>query len=550
MTVRIRRSRLALLSLVLVVGGGVGSFVRVQAAEAHSGLEDTSPRSGAVLDEAPTEIVLDFDEDIEPALSSVILRARDGTTRALDTPTPTVDHTQLVVPVSNPDDLGAGIYVVTYRVTSSDSHLASGSFAFQIGSQPGDQQEVLDRIASGWSADERAVGWALGVARLFGFVGLALVLGVWAVAVFVLPDERVRARLVPRAWTGLALLFVATAVSFMLQGPRVVGGGLGDAFDPSLWSDVASTRYGKALLVRLVLTVLAVLPVVGVRLADLRPWRVAAGTVAASLLLTFGLAGHAGSGRWPGLGVVLDIFHLGSVAVWIGGLVLLALSRGAWLTDDRAKVTARRFSVMAGVALPIAVVSGAAQTGRVARSLGGLSETTWGRTLIAKLSVVLVVLVLGTMARVALRRFGPLSIRRLVVAEAVVGLAVLGVTAGLVALPPELARPIQPAVVTLTDGNLSVTVSVTPGRIGQNDVHLTVDQGLDAVEPTTSATLNLALEAQGTELDEITMTPSGPDHYSAFAVLIPFAGSWDVSVAVVATDGSVTALGGTLVIPP
>ena len=94
-----------------------------------------------------------------------------------------------------------------------------------------------------------------------------------------------------------------------------------------------------------------------------------------------------------------------------------------------------------------------------------------------------------------------------------------------------------------------MTVSVTPGRIGQDDVHIVVDQGLDAVEPSTSATLSLALEAQGVELDAITMTPSGPDHYSAFAVLVPFAGSWDVSVSVVATDGSVTEFGGTLVIP-
>lgn len=535
---------------VLVAAGGLAAFGRVPAAEAHAGLTDTSPRASSVLDEPPTEIVLDFDEAVESSLSTVTLLDQDGAKQALGPLSNAADHSQIVVPVTSPDDLGAGIYVVVYRVTSSDSHPVSGSFSFQIGTGAGDQQAVLDRIVPTQPTADRAVGWALGGAKFLAFVGLALLLGSWLFALVIHGDERDRRAFGPPAWTGVVALAVGTVATFVLQGPRVVAGGLGDAFDTGLWSDVAGTRYGKALLVRLVLVALAVLPVVGIKLADLPPWRVAAGSVAGCMLLTYGVAGHPGSGRLSGLGVLLDTVHLGAVSFWLGGLFLLALGRRWWLRDDdRSRQLAGRFSTIALVAVPLAVVTGAAQTWRIVRDLGGLSDTTFGRTLIAKVSVVLFLVVLGGLARTALRRFGPSSIRAIVCAEATMGLLVFGITAGLVSVPPEIAHLPAPVVVSVAEGDLTATITITPAAVGANDIHVTVTQPSDAVEPSTSASLRLALPDLGIEPESVSMSPSGADHYSAFGVLFAFAGNWDISLVIETSSGDSVLMQTTVAIP-
>ena len=70
----VSRRALALLGPVVV---GVG-LVPSSTAWAHASLESTTPVANAVLEAGPTSIVLDFDEDVEAALSSVSLYGTGG----------------------------------------------------------------------------------------------------------------------------------------------------------------------------------------------------------------------------------------------------------------------------------------------------------------------------------------------------------------------------------------------------------------------------------------------------------------------------------------
>jgi len=139
------------------------------------------------------------------------------------------------------------------------------------------------------------------------------------------------------------------------------------------------------------------------------------------------------------------------------------------------------------------------------------------------------------MALAALRQFGPHSMRALLTAECVVGLAVLGITAALVAAPAQISRPVVPAVVTVVQGDVRATLTVTPARVGANDLHLTVVLPASALEPSVSATAQITLPERGLAADNIVMVNEGPDHYSAYSVQFPFAGAWRVDIVVVTT---------------
>ena len=99
-------------------------------AAAHAVLVSSSPTSGSVLNQAPKEIRLSFNERIELRFSSVTVTASDGrkvqTGRAAGDPQKRND---LVVPVPA---LQVGKYQVRWQATSADSHRIQGSFNFEV----------------------------------------------------------------------------------------------------------------------------------------------------------------------------------------------------------------------------------------------------------------------------------------------------------------------------------------------------------------------------------------------------------------------------------
>ena len=132
------------------------------------------------------------------------------------------------------------------------------------------------------------------------------------------------------------------------------------------------------------------------------------------------------------------------------------------------------------------------------------------------------------------------------VAEAMLGMVILGITAGLVSVAPAATAPAVPAVVTVVQGDLSASLTVTPARVGANDIHLTVTLPADAVEPTVGATVRISLAERGIAPESIAMVGEGPDHYSAFGVQIPFAGTWQVDILVSTSTTETVLLQGSL----
>lgn len=170
---------------------------------------------------------------------------------------------------------------------------------------------------------------------------------------------------------------------------------------------------------------------------------VTAGALSSLLLVSFLFDGHtAVVGPWPVVAAAA-LAHTAAAAVWVGGVVLLAtllLVRARAGVPTGAGELAVRFSIPATAAVVVAGLAGLALTALIIESPSDLVDTPWGRVLLVKLALVVVVALMGwannRYALPALDAWRPHTarlLRRTVAAEAAVMVAVLLATAVLVA---------------------------------------------------------------------------------------------------------------------
>jgi copper transport protein len=215
-----------------------------------------------------------------------------------------------------------------------------------------------------------------------------------------------------------------------------VAGGITDVFDTSVWGNIADTRTGGLLVARLgfVAAFVGVLVNLGQRRRTL--WRVAVPLLGLLTIFTFSGAGHPSVERQAAIWIGMDAVHLAFVALWVGSLVMMAVGGRAWLHDEQHAPAVQRFSLMATVGVPLIVVTGVVQAWRIGGGLSTLTDTTWGRLLLAKGAVAVLLVTIGGASRWLLRNSGPSSLRRTVIAEGLLGIAVLVLAAGLVGSAP------------------------------------------------------------------------------------------------------------------
>lgn len=126
---RVSRCRLARyvsrLVLALVVAFALSP---ANSAAAHADITESSPEQGAVLKEAPTQIVISFNEEVSPIKSSMKLSS--GPSEYAFTLKKS-DNTELVIVPNDP--LTDGSWSVLWQVVSKDGHMVSGVLSFDVG---------------------------------------------------------------------------------------------------------------------------------------------------------------------------------------------------------------------------------------------------------------------------------------------------------------------------------------------------------------------------------------------------------------------------------
>ncbi|WP_176992990.1 copper resistance CopC/CopD family protein [Nonomuraea jiangxiensis] len=570
--------------IVLLVAGGLVvdlvSAAAIRPAYAHAYLTESSPVDTQVLDRPPAEVRLRFNEAVSLGRRAIQLLDVTGKNVAIGAP----DHADGKANTARaalPAGLAEGTYVVAWRVTSADSHVVSGAFSFSVG-RPSSLAVTVDQDA------DPAVPVIDAVGRALAFLGVALALGGALFVVVLWPAGRADRRGRRIVWSGLAVLTMGTVLVLLVQGPYAEGTSLAGMFDPALLNATLTTRLGQALLARLALilalgtafwiAVRAKAPAAppappasaapgsgGIGRRVVVPGLAVAG--AAALVLTWTLADHAQTGIQTWLAVPATSLHLLAMALWLGGLITLAAcvvlpaGRREPVRAVSLEPVLPRFSLLAQICFAVIAVTGLYLAWRQVGTWGALGGTDFGRLLLGKLAAVLALLALAAGARRFVQRRGrelldaaPAAalrrLRRSVAGEAVLGVAVVSITAVLVNTAParaSYAPPVHstvpvPAAAANTAGappglrGGSVEVRIEPARPGRNlvDIYVNGGDGSLVAVPEVSGTL----ESQDRTVPAlpVKVAAAEPGHYVANSMAIPYPGDWVLRLDIRVTD--------------
>jgi methionine-rich copper-binding protein CopC len=108
----------------------LGPCFGITGAAAHSRLVRSDPAARAVLDKAPKELKLWYNEAIEPAFAKVWIIPAQGPQIPLATQGDKTDQRILIVPL--PDGLPVGPVNIGYHVLSVDGHTVDDKLTFTI----------------------------------------------------------------------------------------------------------------------------------------------------------------------------------------------------------------------------------------------------------------------------------------------------------------------------------------------------------------------------------------------------------------------------------
>lgn len=117
----------------LITGAIVAALIlpSENVAFAHAQLRRAVPAPAAIVGTAPSEVLLNFSEPLEPSFSSVVVRDSVGKrVDKADAHLDTGDRTTMRVSLT---PLAPGIYIVEWRALTADTHRAEGAFIFRLG---------------------------------------------------------------------------------------------------------------------------------------------------------------------------------------------------------------------------------------------------------------------------------------------------------------------------------------------------------------------------------------------------------------------------------
>jgi copper transport protein len=525
---------------------------------AHADIVRSDPAANAVLDQAPSQITIEFTEPVEPRLSKIEVLYDDGsiadnndTTR--DPANPAVLHVSL-------KDSREGTYIVSWRALSeADGHVTSGSFVFSVG-QPIDPAKLS---AQGSGAVTSPLDM---IARALTFIGQAIIAGVVAFRWLVwrpalkaaqLNDE-VDARSVPltkRVLIGALALAGVGAVLMLIAQTANSGGSIGD------W---LGTRVGRVWLGRV-----ATLIAIGVLLDDVA----ASGRAATArgkwfstivsiwlplqLLFLTTLTSHSAAiSQPPIIPFAIDFVHLIATSIWVGGLAMLAFvaPRVAQTLGDEDRSwlwlrTVVNFSTFAAVAVGALLVTGSYLSFLHIGSWTALIGTTYGRVLLLKVALVSVVMLIGGYNLLVIKpqldraidqpELGPQlqkRFRRTVLIEATVGLLVLACAGILTALPrskdPQPTVAAGPLQLTTRSDDLDVSLTIDPARSGVSTYSVRLAQNGQPITDASDVALRFTYLTRGLGAAQAKTTASTDGSYTANGAYLSLPGEWQISTAV------------------
>lgn len=524
-----RWTRLAAVLAGLLLGGFGVLAAPPSKASAHAALVRTSPAADAVLASAPAEVVLTFSEPVRAVAGKVRVIGPDG--ERADAGEPTAAGEVLTIPLGPGG--ARGTYVVSFRVISADSHPVAGGYSYAVGAP-----STTPPTAGADDEVDPVVNAAIHVAKYLGYAGLVLIVGPVLVLMMLWPTRLSRRGPTRLVWLGLGITALSTGAGLLLQAPYTAGGSITDVAGADL-RDVLQSQFGTAYLIRLGVLVAAALllrPVLAGRGG--RADRALLAVVAVVGLATWPLSGHATTSPAPAVSVVVDAVHVASMAVWLGGLVMLVGFLLRWADDRELRAILPIWARWAALAVCALLLAGTVQALVEVGTPQALVTTAYGQLVLVKIGLFVAVLAVAAYSRRMVRAWlvtaRPGRMRGAVVAE-------LGITAVVLAISSVLVQttPARTAVAnassaeaayfsaTLSSELYSLQVEVDPAAVGNNSVHLYAYTSDGKPQPVAEWMATAALPAQGVEPVDIPLLKI-TDNHAIGEIRLPSPGDWQL----------------------
>ena len=480
------------LGLVLATVGGVGwSAGR---ASAHATIDSIDPPDGALLAEAPTQIVVSFSEAITPNLIEARLAGLERTETALDTRVDPADPTKLVVVLPALRD---GSYQLRFSVRDAeDLHEVTGRSSFAVG-------DVVAPPTRPVEAAPPLIGESIG--RWVFAAGLALVIGSLVVRS---RRQLVGAIVEPRcsriAAAGLAAIVLGRlGVAVSRFADLGVGARAG-------WSILARTSDVQRLPI-VIAAAACILPTAVPRrwpgldahLGGAAQWKLRDGVGWVGVAWLALLAAWGDHSALRG-GVDLELAaakwaHLLGLGLWVGTLtVAVVVTAGT----RRIGSTLQAVEHPALVGAILTVSSGVVLAGGLVASLTALFSTVFGWLLITKLGLLAAAAGVGLVARTH-RQW------KLNVVEAGMLLVIVAVGSSMATSGPAVGREFvrRPHAAVLAElsapaDDLLVRIRAIPGRPGPNTLEVQIN---DTRRPAPAAIAEITVSVVG-PTGEVTRT--------------------------------------------
>ncbi len=393
------RARAAVLAVVIAAAG-----VFPAVASAHAVLQKTVPTASQTVAHAPTQVIMTFDEPVEPRFAVISVTDAEGRQHAVGAPfTPPGAADSVATDVH---DLPSGWYLVYWRVISEDGHPVRGAFTFAVGPQPGPAPQFVIP-----SLSESAATPELVIARWAVFLSTMIAVGLFCFRTLIARRALATAHRARRAlgWAlGVAVAAGLVAIPVYIAVTTAEFGQL-SAFDlGAILPLVRDAALGRALEdLELVLALFGLTVFVGLWID--RPERaersvaellaLAGGLLSgAALLLIPGLAGHAAQTTPAALSLAVDWVHLVAGSVWLGGLIAVLLLVGFTSAEARLEVLADavpRFSIVALGSVIALIASGVVASILHLPTLSSLWQTAYGKAILVKVVLLAIVILVA-----------------------------------------------------------------------------------------------------------------------------------------------------------
>ncbi|WP_165842295.1 copper resistance CopC/CopD family protein [Paenibacillus xerothermodurans] len=425
-------------------------------AGAHATLIRATPAANAELPQSPPRILLEFNEQLEA--SAFYIKVFDANKKSVTNTQARINATHTAIELDLPA-LPKGHYVVTYHVISADGHPVEGTYLFAVGqsldgppTEPG--ANIQHSPAAGLSLGPDLMDMLNFALRIIYYVFL-LVLSGWVIWLRFgqVSDSGTSAML--EGWR--VQLLRAYVLVFLLLMFTHLYSMAGDGGAETLLALFTRTGIGYVWITTLVVSLLGFVLLGRSLLLDVL-WVIL-------LWLLKSLNGHAAAFEPTAQTITLDVIHLAAASLWMGGLLMLIVL--CYRKGEVARKFFERFSPAAGAAMILLTVSGIFMVLIYLPDIRYVIETNWGKMLLVKSALVVLVIISGMLLRRSYRKRSADRPSALLMFDGVLALliaAIVGIFTYLSPLPEN-----QPLNWHAMGGTIHMTTQITPNAPGVND---------------------------------------------------------------------------------